>query len=452
MFNLPLSEDINEYPVPRIGEDKWDDNYVKLPSSSSSKYFEIDEDGNQQEKLRWDLISNTLLDNEIKSIQDLVLAIKTYSIKSVRESEFSLLGELFEEEFCDDDRELFFKDVMPKIIRLALRLPELISSPIPLLQKKMNHSISLSQEQAACLLANAFLCTFPKRSMGRKFTDYPDINFNGLYCTKGNHVLEKLKCILNYFKRICCQEMPKNVLTFQRRYIEPTSFPKWSESQEKFSSMKFSISSVKMIEEGAGMLQVDFANRYLGGGVLGYGCVQEEIRFVINPEMIVGMLFCESMGTNEAILMTGCEQFNNYGGYSDYFRWRGSFVDETPCDSFRRKKTYVVAIDALSFHKPNLQFEEFPLRRELNKAYVGYFHDSKDEKPPIPVCSGNWGCGAFRGSKLLKALIQIMACCVNRRNLLYCTFEEKELMEKVYNMFEFLVQNEITVGEFFFYK
>jgi poly(ADP-ribose) glycohydrolase len=56
------------------------------------------------------------------------------------------------------------------------------------------------------------------------------------------------------------------------------------------------------------MLQIDFANRYLGGGCLGHGCVQEEIRFMINPELIVGMLFCESMKSTEAILIYGTEQ------------------------------------------------------------------------------------------------------------------------------------------------
>ena len=36
-----------------------------------------------------------------------------------------------------------------------------------------------------------------------------------------------------------------------------------------------------------GMLEVDFANAYVGGGVLAHGCVQEEIRFLICPELIV---------------------------------------------------------------------------------------------------------------------------------------------------------------------
>lgn len=432
-----------------MGEDKWENAFVKLPSSPSNKYIEIDGDEIPHEKLRWDLIKSTLLDNEMKSILNFEWAVKLYNSRSVKAAEFTLLKELFDDCFSDEDIKFFFNDVMPKIIQLALRLPELITSPIPLLQEKMNHSISLSQEQAGCIIANAFLCTFPRRSMRRENTDYPEINFTGLYCASGNKNMEKLKCILNYLKRICCQEMPRGVLTFQRRCIKRESFPKWHESELKLSSTKFSMATDKKIEEGCGMLQVDFANRYLGGGVLGFGCVQEEIRFAINPEMIVGMLFCEAMRPNEAILMTGCEQFNRYTGYSDSFQWRGSFEDETPWDSFRRKKSYVVAIDALSFHKSHHQYEEFALKRELNKAYVGFFTDPSDQTSPLPVCSGNWGCGVFRGDKQLKALIQLMACCLNRRNLMYCTFLEKELMEEVHEMFEFLTQHEFTIGKSF---
>ena len=58
--------------------------------------------------------------------------------------------------------------------------------------------------------------------------------------------------------------------------------------------------------------QVDFANRYIGGGVLGWGCVQEEIRFLISPELIVSRLFCEELDANECIVVTGAERYSAY--------------------------------------------------------------------------------------------------------------------------------------------
>lgn len=44
----------------------------------------------------------------------------------------------------------------------------------------------------------------------------------------------------------------------------------------------------------------------VGGGVLGYGCVQEEIRFAICPELLVSRLFTEQLSShNEALLIIG---------------------------------------------------------------------------------------------------------------------------------------------------
>lgn len=82
------------------------------------------------------------------------------------------------------------------------------------------------------------------------------------------------------------------------------------------------------IEDCIGAIQMDFANKYLGGGVLNHGCVQEEIRFIICPELLVSMLFCEVMDENEAIVIKGCERFSSYKGYANTFEWSGDYVDE----------------------------------------------------------------------------------------------------------------------------
>jgi poly(ADP-ribose) glycohydrolase len=52
-------------------------------------------------------------------------------------------------------------------------------------------------------------------------------------------------------------------------------------------------------------VQVDFANKLVGGGVLGRGLVQEEIRFIICPELIVSRLLTEELGDNECLIVTG---------------------------------------------------------------------------------------------------------------------------------------------------
>ena len=83
----------------------------------------------------------------------------------------------------------------------------------------------------------------------------------------------------------------------------------------------------KKIEDFPKVIEIDFANKHIGGGVLGIGCVQEEIRFVLSPELIVSMLFCETLDEKETVLIKGAERFNDYEGYSDTFKWKSNYND-----------------------------------------------------------------------------------------------------------------------------
>lgn len=100
---------------------------------------------------------------------------------------------------------LFFSEILPKIIQLALGLPDILPCAIPLLKRGQNKSISLTQQQAACLLANAFLCTFPGRNDLERIdsSTFPNINFSSLFCSPGLETVEKIRCICSYFRRVC---------------------------------------------------------------------------------------------------------------------------------------------------------------------------------------------------------------------------------------------------------
>eukprot|EP00967_Tisochrysis_lutea_P146219 scaffold275649_cov22-Tisochrysis_lutea.AAC.1 len=61
----------------------------------------------------------------------------------------------------------------------------------------------------------------------------------------------------------------------------------------------------------------------VGGGVLRNGCVQEEIRFLLSPELIVSRLLTHKLGGTEALEMHGFERFSNYTGYAKTFTFTG---------------------------------------------------------------------------------------------------------------------------------
>lgn len=154
-----------------------------------------------------------------------------------------------------------------------------------------------------------------------------------------------------------------------RRSVQKTQLPNWSACNDEISKIKLHVCDEGTIEDdGAGLLQVDFANKFLGGGVLNYGCVQEEIRFVICPELLVSRLFTEKLEDNECMIIMGCERFSVYTGYASTFQFLRPYVDDTPFDSSKRRKCTIVAIDAEPFRSKSQQFEEDMLLRELNKV------------------------------------------------------------------------------------
>ncbi|XP_022669884.1 poly(ADP-ribose) glycohydrolase-like isoform X8 [Varroa destructor] len=238
-------------------------------------------------------------------------------------------------------------------------------------------------------------------------------------------------------------QVPTGNLTFTRMRFRCRIG--WADSTTKFK--KAFVTSEGFIEDqGQGMLMVDFANRRVGGGVLCDGCVQEEILFVIYPELIISRLFVEALDDDEALLMTGPERFNEYTDYSDNFRWRGNVFDFRDRDHWGRKYTQLVAIDALKHQGRKQQHEQFKIEkimRELVKSLCGF------QTPGFPrsaVATGNWGCGAFGGDARLKFLVQWMAASRAGRPLVYFTFGDHELMCQLRSMQKLVTQQDITIG------
>ncbi|CAH2236707.1 jg20925 [Pararge aegeria aegeria] len=369
LYHIPGSgTTLDRPPKPQIGKDKWDQEHVRMPFSKESLYPVPNGAGKSDLRSRWEMIQDAL-NKPIRNTEELADTILTYNTQFKDRWGFRSLHKLFE--LLDEDESQYFFDVtLPEIAKLALALPKLVQSPIPLLKQHKNRSVSLSQQQISSLLANAFFCTFPRRNTHKKdaeYSSYPFINFNALYnCSPSAHVLEKIKCLCHYFRRVC-QKVPVGVVTFSRRSVPPRTQPHWPSSDKLLSELPVHVDPQDTIEDAHGLIQVDFANKYLGGGVLGNGSVQEEIRFVICPELLISMLFTEYMRPNEALIMIGCEQFSTYTGYGHSFQWLGDYTDDCPYDSSGRRRCGVLAIDALPFHSQLQEHRKEAVDRELNK-------------------------------------------------------------------------------------
>ncbi|KAF9663112.1 hypothetical protein SADUNF_Sadunf17G0004600 [Salix dunnii] len=319
--------------------------------------------------------SGEMLFNAISHIRD---SLAFPSLQPVAPFARGGLVLFFDELISRAEAAKWFGEVVPALANLLLRLPSLLESHyqnadnlfngvktgLRLLGSQEAGIVFLGKELVAALLTCALFCLFPVSDRGSK--RLPTFNFDhlfeyvtfsfllNLYESYSKKQENKIKCIMHYFERIC-SSMPEGFVSFERKVLPLeqlplcVSYPEanfWSKSV--VSLCPFEVHSTGFIEDQSnGALEVDFANKYLGGGALHSGCVQEEIRFIINPELIAGMLFLPCMEDNEAIEIVGAERFSNYTGYASSFCFSGDHVDKRNVDSFRRCKTRIVAIDAL---------------------------------------------------------------------------------------------------------
>lgn len=457
MFHVLLTSD-GDCPKPYgRGNDLWDNSHVRLPCSPHSLYpadVECDAPTHRPRlQSRWSLICETL-QRPFDSAGDFERAILTYNSRMRGRWDFGVWRHFVEHRLSESEAEHLLSDTLPLLARLALRLPELVRKPLPLLRQNCNHSVSLSQQQVACLLANAFFCTFPRRNVTRYARQQrdnqsapvlPAINMNRLFGgTISERRIEKLKCLLHYFHRVV-HRMPAGVLTYTRHYVSPSAAPDWPQCRDRSLSRIHALADGVIEQQPAHHLHVDFANCMVGGGVLGDGCVQEEIAFVQRPELIVACLLAERLSYGESVLVTGAEVFSATSGYADTFGWDGKVVDQQLRDRFGRRCWRMVAIDAADYstvyNNSLLQFKPIEIRNQLLKAFSGFsVHpkwcgnpstDREDLHGLPPVVTGNWGCGAFGGDRRLKALIQLMAASVAGRDVTYLTFGDHSLCRQL---------------------
>eukprot|EP01083_Nonionella_stella_P089622 250122_1 len=196
----------------------------------------------------------------------------------------------------------------------------------------------------------------------------------------------------------------------------------------------FVVSEEGCIEDQSGQLHADFANQYIGGGVLEGGNVQEEIRFTVNVECVISKWLCPlPMRHNEAIIILGSQQFFDYSGYGSRFSFNGYRNNETEMFFCEDKKdrlgsSVIVGIDALYLWAPKSQIETNFMMREIAKSFVGYSISNQNIGHKMDVVStGNWGCGIFRGDPQLKAMLQWISITLSNRSVAYYTFNDRRV-------------------------
>eukprot|EP00768_Dysnectes_brevis_P000865 gnl/Dysnectes_brevis/1198_a1340_1484.p1 GENE.gnl/Dysnectes_brevis/1198_a1340_1484~~gnl/Dysnectes_brevis/1198_a1340_1484.p1 ORF type:complete len:492 (+),score=157.70 gnl/Dysnectes_brevis/1198_a1340_1484:160-1635(+) len=257
---------------------------------------------------------------------------------------------------------------------------------------------------------------------------------------------QKLKFFLSYFdyrRRAADTKLGCSYVVLRRM-----STPRVEE--RVITSIPNTVIAADGIEEHPEAVMADFANRFIGGGAASYGCVQEEILFLLHPELYITMLLApKPMGDKEAILVSGVTRICRHRGYARTFTYAGP-AEETQLvrriGHYPVRNRHVVAFDAMVLRDPTSarqQIGAHGINREVNKAYAA-FQPTKTLLPetrligqgpgkaaahmarlemPRAIATGNWGCGAFCGNLAIKYLVQLVAASfANMHMVVYSPF------------------------------
>eukprot|EP01127_Copromyxa_protea_P004681 TRINITY_DN1450_c0_g1_i3.p1 TRINITY_DN1450_c0_g1~~TRINITY_DN1450_c0_g1_i3.p1 ORF type:complete len:399 (-),score=87.54 TRINITY_DN1450_c0_g1_i3:85-1281(-) len=285
-----------------------------------------------------------------------------------------------------------------------------------------NGQITLTKLQCYLILSLSLLSLIPK---------YP---FSSMFSNSGMAM-----CLLNYFKNAWSSlkgdaTWGDKLITIERRFLETS--PNWKESSQTLKGLQV-IKQRKGIEDFRDCVQVNFADPRPGGTLPSAypDIVQEEILFLIYPELFVTPLVVYLIDDREALVVSGVTRFNNYTGYQESFNFAGSWTKDTV-------ESTILFMDAV--RGGISRKSEFS--REVDKAFIAFSCDTKGKK----IATGNWGCGAFNGSPQYKAILQLIAAAEADRELVYTTFGTSDV-KGLDQCHKFLVQNNITVGQLYKY-
>lgn len=334
----------------------------------------------------------------------------------------------------------FWTHVLPFVQRVALALPSHGVSALPLLLAPSaaagRDSVVLRRSLALSILANAFLCNHRDVADQVAATQVlrPDGFHPGefgcfdLYLVESYAIrvgIERLKCFIAYFAA-CAREVPEGTLPGSLAFFRTRSAVTAGELSRDAGALGEVFVHSGPLETPDVPAIVDFANRDLHIGGFIPSATQEEVLFSCRPELFIGMLFCQRMRDDDAIVISGAPAVVEYSGYGNSFRCSGCPESRRVVDLSRFPPQVVIAIDAVMED----QFTKTNVLRDTVKAIAGFappFGELSRKGGGVPAIStGKWGCGAFGGDLWLKFIQQLIAAGHTHRALHFSAFGHQE--------------------------
>jgi hypothetical protein len=300
------------------------------------------------------------------------------------------------------DFELFFEKGVPAMLEVALDMPQLFEGmKVPIYKMRSTWTdpgilgkqiVELSRRQCACLLAHSFFGSL-KRPTGVQPNDFRFTVVNLFMGTAASP--NSAMTFLNYFTILGTRGIPDELLTFERRGFRRGPSPwQWEQNEKPLCKVEIVDGS---IDDCNADTHAEFANAFVGGGVMTGDAAQEEMLFLVKPELMVAMALQNRMVDEEAVCVTGAKKYSITEGFGQSFEFAGDYDNRQEGPG---SPTTICAIDAIRGGGPAMT--EAAMLRDMNKARIAF--DGAHE-----IATGHWGCGAFGNHHDLMFLKQWLA-------------------------------------------
>jgi len=316
------------------------------------------------------------------------------------------------------DFALFFEKGAPLMIQVALEMPTLFEGvQVPIFKMRSSwttpatfgkQSFSLSRRQCACLLAHSFF-----GSLKRPSNVLPnDWRFTVVDLFVGTAMSPSSgMTFLNYFTMLGKHGIPDESLTFERQGYKKGPSPwQWEDNYKPLCPVSIVTGN---IEDSVADLHVEFANAFVGGGVMTGDAAMEETLFLVKPELMVAMALENRMVDEEVVCISGAHKYSLTTGSGHSLAFVGDYDNKRSGPPPK-----VVAIDAVRGGGPSMT--EAAMLRDMNKARIAF-------EGATEVATGHWGCGAYGNNHDLMFLKQWLAASeAGARKLHYYDFDRKQ--------------------------
>ncbi|CAF1079240.1 unnamed protein product [Rotaria sordida] len=324
----------------------------------------------------------------------------------------------------------FYHDLLPIIAQWASDHTQ--SNPIKPLQANITARVTYTSAQARYILANAFFLNTTK--------GYGSIDLIDLYHVPFDRVaIERIRCLIEYFRLSSQQQQQHNndhrEISIER-YSYAEELPDWKKQLVPIQESKINVFAERMeaSEEAHGF--VDFANKHIHIHSISPSATQEEILFSCCPEAYLAILVCDTLRSDEVVILRGCKRFVDYRGYGETFQFVGPYPNQDPTHI-----QDILVVDAcLSNH-----FSRRHIDRDLGKAWAAFAKTGHEI-----IVTGNWGCGVFGGDPIFKFLQQVCAASILVdivKRLDYSTYGDDRLMSKLKDLMKQLDKKKKTVAD-----